>query len=47
VSGLLERKYGGECDELADVEEEREGVSESLVLTSALDDVRARARRER
>jgi len=45
VAGLLGGEYDRECDELAEVvEEESDGVSESLVLTSALDCLRGRTR---
>ena len=48
VAGLLGGEYGRECDELTEVvEEESDGVSESLVLTPALDCLRARTRRGR
>lgn len=48
VAGLLGGEYDRDCDELKEVvEEESDGVSESLVLTHALDCLRARPRRER
>jgi len=48
VTGLLGGEYGRECDELTEVvEEESDGVSESLVLTPALECLRARTRRGR
>lgn len=48
VAGLLGGEYDRDCDELAEVvEEESDGVSESLVLTSALDCLRVRTRHGR
>lgn len=47
MAGLLGGEYDRDCDELTEVvEEESDGVSESLVLTQALDCLRARPRRE-
>lgn len=48
VAGLLGGEYDLECDELTEVvEEESDGVSESLALTPALDCLRARIRHGR